>query len=157
MNNVKGVKASVTTKTGSKCCIFLNGPTPSFLSFSLDLTTRFQKNWKLQRDSNSDRWSRRRARWPLDHHHGPSKAFIFTVGRLNAKLAWFVQESPAFIIPCLLLAEKWEQTGITEKILLIMFLIHYFQRYVAIVMSIHSLAQINAAEISHLWGIFKYL
>ena len=40
-----------------------------------------------------------------------------------------MQESPAFIIPCLLLAEKWEQTGITEKILLIMFLIHYFQRY----------------------------
>ena len=29
-----------------------------------------QKNCGLQHDSNSYRWSRRRARWPLDHHHG---------------------------------------------------------------------------------------
>ena len=31
----------------------------------------YRKNCMLQRDSNSDRWSRSRARWPLDHHHGP--------------------------------------------------------------------------------------
>ena len=54
---------------------FLNGPTPaSFLFlFSFFSITILQKNCRPQRDSNSDRWSRRRARWPLDHHHGPSE------------------------------------------------------------------------------------
>ena len=31
----------------------------------------------LQRDSSSDRRSRRRAHWPLDHHHGPRKIIRF--------------------------------------------------------------------------------
>ena len=30
----------------------------------------------LQQDSNSDRWSRRRARWPLDNHHGHLDTFF---------------------------------------------------------------------------------
>ena len=29
----------------------------------------YRKNCRLQQDLNSDRWSRRRGRWPLDHHH----------------------------------------------------------------------------------------
>ena len=31
----------------------------------------YRKNWRCQRDSNSDCWNRRWAHWPLDHHHGP--------------------------------------------------------------------------------------
>ena len=54
-------------------CFFLNGPTPaSFCLFSFLSTTILQKNCRPQRDSNSDRRSRRWARWPLDHHHGPN-------------------------------------------------------------------------------------
>ena len=40
-----------------------------FCLFSFFSITILQKNCRPQRDSNSDRWSRRRARWPLDHHH----------------------------------------------------------------------------------------
>ena len=39
-------------------------PRPLFPLFS---------SYSHQQDSNSDRWSRRRGRWPLDHHHGPKK------------------------------------------------------------------------------------
>ena len=45
---------------------FLNGPIPtSFCFISFFSATIFQKNCRLGWDSNSDRWSRRRARWPL--------------------------------------------------------------------------------------------
>ena len=37
----------------------------------------YRKNCRLQRDSNSDRQRRWRARWPLNHHHGhcPNNCF----------------------------------------------------------------------------------
>ena len=45
---------------------------PLFWLFSLFSNTKFTENkFKLQQDSNSDHRNRRRARWPLDHHHGP--------------------------------------------------------------------------------------
>ena len=44
-----------------------------FRSFQTNI---LQKNYRLQLDSNSDRRSRRRARWPLGHHHGPSIIFF---------------------------------------------------------------------------------
>ena len=46
-------------------------PRPLFCLFSLFSITISQKNCRPQWDSNLDRRSRRRARWPLDHHHGP--------------------------------------------------------------------------------------
>ena len=51
---------------------FYNGPTPaSFCLFLILFNDKFdRKNCRLLRDSNLDRRSRRRARWPLDHHHG---------------------------------------------------------------------------------------
>ena len=50
----------------------INGPTlASFCLFSFFSITILQKNCRPQRDSNSDCWSRRRACWPLDHHHSP--------------------------------------------------------------------------------------
>ena len=72
---------------GGKLCLYLlrnnvrdqwpanlikNGPTPaSFCLFSFFSNTNvYRKNGRLQRDSKSDRRSRRRARLPLDHHHG---------------------------------------------------------------------------------------
>ena len=30
---------------------------------------------RLQQDSNSDYWTRRRVHWPLDHHYGPSFSY----------------------------------------------------------------------------------
>ena len=46
-----------------------------FLFFSN--TILLKKNWRSQRDSKSDRQSRRRARWPLDHHHGPNYSVCY--------------------------------------------------------------------------------
>ena len=54
---------------------FLNGPTPaSFCLCSFFSNTIFtEKNYRLQRGSNSERLSTRRERWPLEHHnHGPN-------------------------------------------------------------------------------------
>ena len=45
---------------------------PLFVSFR-SFQTFYRKNCGRQRDSNMDRWSRRGARWPLEHHHGPFK------------------------------------------------------------------------------------
>ena len=53
--------------------VLKNWPTPAyFCLFSFFSTTNLQKNCRLQRESNSDRRSRRQAPWPLDHHLGPN-------------------------------------------------------------------------------------
>ena len=44
-----------------------------FRSFQIQFV---QNNCRRQRDSNSDRRSRRRARWPLDHHHGYNRSIF---------------------------------------------------------------------------------
>ena len=43
---------------------------PLIVYFRSFQTQYYRKNWRLQRDSNSDRRSSRRARWPLDHRQG---------------------------------------------------------------------------------------
>ena len=50
---------------------FKCGPTPAsfFVYFRLFI------HFRSQRDSNSDRRSRRQERWPLDHHHGQRNLF----------------------------------------------------------------------------------
>ena len=76
---------------------FLNGLTrPLFVylrSFQIQI---LQKNWTLQRNSNSDRRSIRRACWPLNHHHGP----IFTIlsFRKNENKEKKTQNGPFFDI-----------------------------------------------------------
>ena len=47
---------------------------------------------------------------------------------INSKIAWILQECPAFFIPVYLLYEAWDITNISTKILLLAFIIHYFQR-----------------------------
>ena len=58
-----------------------NGPTPaSFLFYSRSFQIQIlQKKCRLQRDSNSDCRSRRRARWPLDHQHVPTKTKCLSI------------------------------------------------------------------------------
>lgn len=46
------------------------------------------------------------------------------------RLAWFVQELPCFVIPSYLLYYYWPSISITKFIIVGLFLIHYFQRYV---------------------------
>ena len=54
--------------------LFKNGPTrPLFVYFCSFQTQILQKNCMCQLDSNTERQSRRKAYWPLDHHHGPIK------------------------------------------------------------------------------------
>ena len=49
-----------------------------FLVYFRSFQTQFyRKNCRLQQDSNLDRQSRRQARWPLDHHHGPTYLSLF--------------------------------------------------------------------------------
>ena len=59
----------------------LNGPTPiSFCLFSFFSNTIYpEKTVVIQWGSNADRQRRRRARWPLDHHHGPPDAKLLNV------------------------------------------------------------------------------
>ncbi|CAF0744873.1 unnamed protein product [Rotaria sordida] len=45
-----------------------------------------------------------------------------------ARLAWFIQELPSFMIPCYLLYYHWSSVSITKFIIVGLFLIHYFQR-----------------------------
>ena len=52
------------------------------------------------------------------------------VFRLNAKLAWIIQELPAFVIPVLLLLEASSSVNLAQLVISGMFLIHYFNRYV---------------------------
>jgi hypothetical protein len=48
---------------------------------------------------------------------------------IPARLAWFIQELPCFIIPCYLLYKYWSSISIIKFLLTAFFLIHYFQRY----------------------------
>ena len=52
----------------------------------------YRKNCMLQWDSNSDRWSRRRACWPLNHYHG----LIFLYFRLLNKVLIRLTENKIF-------------------------------------------------------------
>jgi hypothetical protein len=51
-------------------------------------------------------------------------------GGISARLAWFIQELPSFMIPSYLLYYHWSSVTITKFIIIGLFLIHYFQRYV---------------------------
>ena len=53
---------------------------------------------------------------------------VFSGCPLNAKLAWIFQESPALFIPAILLIESWNTTNVTTKLLIGIFILHYFQR-----------------------------
>lgn len=52
------------------------------------------------------------------------------------RLAWFIQELPCFTIPCYLLYYHWSSISLTKFIIVGLFLIHYFQRYVHLKMII---------------------
>ena len=45
--------------------------------FVFDKLKFYRKSWRRQQDSNSDRESRKQARWPLDHHTAPTRVFLF--------------------------------------------------------------------------------
>ena len=52
------------------------------------------------------------------HNHG-----------ISARLAWFMQELPSFIIPCYLLYYHGSSSSLTQFIIVGLFLMHYVQRY----------------------------
>ena len=54
---------------------------------------------------------------------------IFLGCQINSKVAWIVQECPAFFVSAVLLFEAWASTNTSTKILVGMFMLHYFQRY----------------------------
>ena len=58
---------------------FLSLPNPGLFLFIFFKQKSYRKNSRIQRDSNSDRRSRRWACWPLDHHHGPSNCLLCVV------------------------------------------------------------------------------
>ena len=51
---------------------------------------------------------------------------------IDPKVAWFIQELPSFLVPVslLLFTDCPKLSGLPNKILLAIFLIHYFQRWV---------------------------
>lgn len=63
--------------------------------------------------------------------------FKATYGRYNtsnsgisARLAWFIQELPSFVVPCYLLYYHQSSLSTVNVVIVGLFLIHYFQRYV---------------------------
>ena len=61
------------------CFKNMGQPRPLFRHVSFFLSTFYRQNYRLQQDSNSDRRSRRRPRWPLDHHHVPCVIVLFAL------------------------------------------------------------------------------
>ena len=66
---------------------------------------------------------------------GNSWAWIWQRGSINANTAWFLQELPSFIIPVLLAVGQIQNrtsqlTNTANAVLLCMFCVHYFHRYV---------------------------
>lgn len=52
----------------------------------------------------------------------------FFSAKINSKLAWLIQECPAFLIPFHILILKWSILSAISKLGLSLFCIHYFQR-----------------------------
>ena len=60
---------------------------------------------------------------------GPNSWFGFGV---NAKIAWFLQESPSFLVPislCVLNHERGRGMSFVQIVLAGLFILHYWQRY----------------------------
>ena len=76
-----------------------------------------------QRDSNSDRWSRRRACWPLDHHHGLqpltafNDSFLYLFGS-NLSKKWIVWRRPRADLKFLRQFAKVSNSTFCESIVL---------------------------------------
>ena len=66
----------------------LGQPRPLFVYFRSFQQQFYRKNCRLQRESNSDRWSRRRARWPLDHHHSPKQIYTRKTIQYLCQFLW---------------------------------------------------------------------
>ena len=49
------------------------------LFFCLFLSFGTENYFIDQQDLNSDCWSRRQRRWPLDHHHGPNDRYFYQI------------------------------------------------------------------------------
>lgn len=49
---------------------------------------------------------------------------------IPVRTAWILQELPSFAVPCVLLIHHWSSVTPTKFVILSLFLIHYFQRYV---------------------------
>ena len=76
--------------------VLKNWPTPAyFCLFSFFSTTNLQKNCRLQRESNSDRQSKRRTRWPLDHHTAHIVHFVALPLSASHK-SMMTSQSPCF-------------------------------------------------------------
>ena len=95
------------------------GTTPaSFAYFNSFQITFYKIDFTHQWDMNSDHWSRRRACWPLDHHHhhGPNWMFINVKFSKNIKQnnllgflesPWIQQESSEITKVQLKLTSLW--------------------------------------------------
>lgn len=71
--------------------------------------------------------------WHLVYHRKTQSSYgrymACTPARMvPARLAWFLQEMPAFIIPLLLMLNTHKSTIMGKYLLLATFCVHYFQR-----------------------------
>jgi len=64
---------------------------------------------------------------PYGRYTNSSPSFL-TWCQINSKVAWIVQECPAFFVSAILLFEAWASTNTSTKVLVGMFMLHYFQR-----------------------------
>ena len=62
-------------------------------------------------------------------------------------MAWIVQECPAFFVSATLLFEAWASTNTSSKILVGMFILHYFQRYYWYIRALQSIGLPNKSSL----------
>ena len=84
-----------------------------FRSFQTQI---LQKICSLQRDSNSDRRSRRQARWPFDHHHGPWISDVSYKIFLNRK-RWYWCLKKSVSSKHLTFRKKWDTPELNGVVL----------------------------------------
>ena len=70
MDNIENILSVIALHT-SNLFFKMGLLRPLFVYFRSFQTQMLKKNCRHQQDSNSDCQSRRRERWPLDHHYGP--------------------------------------------------------------------------------------
>ena len=80
--------------------LFYNGTNrPIFAYFYSFQILMLHKKWNLQGYSNSDRRSRRQARWPIDPYHSPRPGSF-----LNLPIVWMTDKLPSL---CIIVSQAW--------------------------------------------------
>ena len=58
----------------------------------------------------------------------PIETGLLAALKVSARLGWFIQEVPSFVVPAVLCMESYPQINMTQMVVMTMFMAHYFNR-----------------------------